>query len=186
MTRKKYNRALRKRRVIHLAGDIDLDLVKSYRVQLAQLLARGGAKGLVIVLSCGGGDLSWANVLYDEICSLSESRRVWLLCEGKVRSPGIVVMMAVPRKRRFATERTDFRVGPHILKQQGMKRVVGIGRSPKFTAEVEAQEARTAWELEGIHAVVMRGTGMSCDRAVELFAKPRFITPHEAKDLGII
>ena len=144
------------------------------------------AKELVIVLSCGGGDLSWANVLYDEIRSLNEDRRVWLLCEGKVRSPGIVVMMAIPRKRRFATESTDFRVGPHILKQQGMKRVIGIGQSPKPTTEAESQEARTVWEREGIYAVMMRGTGMSHDRAVELFAKPRFMTPAEAKDLSII
>ncbi|MBP9762307.1 ATP-dependent Clp protease proteolytic subunit [Patescibacteria group bacterium] len=180
-----YGDALKTRRVIHLTGTVDEAMLKVLRTQRDDIFKASAPAEIIVTLTTPGGDVDWGYAISDELEAIGCATSMRLLCLGNVCSMGVVIAMAVPRERRFASRNAVFYVHRGDLTFGG--RTSG-GPEEQDYAMLE-RAARLAFCKER-HAASLRciadGTGLSLEGVTALFDHPEYLTATKSLEKGFV
>lgn len=129
-----------------------------------------------IYLNTYGGVCYDGLQIYDAISNLTKHCNVNITVSGKCMSMGIIILLSVPYKNRYATENSTF-----LIHQASS---VAIGKS----ADLEDQTAETKRLTDLMYKIIVDNTDIT-DEDVEKNYKMKkdwILTSEEAKDLKLI
>ena len=180
-----YEEAMREKRVIHIVGDINNDRFADFHKQLYAVLAEPSKDDIVIGLNTGGGSIFIGMAIFHDLIALQQTRKLWLICQGRIQSMGIYIMLAVPKERRVANPLTEWYCHDGKMSQK-----IDLYGTPdqhevvykEYGAAIENMR-REQRELAKLMAA---NTSINEEKAWELTKNPRRIYEEEAVKFGFI
>jgi ATP-dependent protease ClpP protease subunit len=180
-----YAQAIKDGRVVHLAGDVNGDLVSSFRKQVREALEKQGDKEIVVVLKTRGGSAEEGYAIYNELQALASTGKVILICESYVCSMGIYMLLALPREKRYTFPNTTF-----YCHRATMTWKTDL-KGPVEMVEYAANECLAAvdWHRRinrSFMEILVKQTNLNPEEAASLLDNPRYLEVEEAQRLGFV
>ncbi len=170
---------------ILLSGNVDYDMYRSFRDQLA----RSEGKALVVAeLSTLGGDPEVARMMGEDVRFASEidgTRRFVFLGKAMIYSAGATFMSFFKRENRYLTRGARL-----MIHERKLSKTLTIdGPLTTCVATVKAAlheiEASIAIQNEGFENLI-RGSRVTMDEVLERAPANWYLEANEAKELGLI
>lgn len=169
---------------IHLSGQVDQEMYRSFREQLAMVPREGP---LVVALSTLGGDPEVARLMGDELRLMREYTGREMLFLGKVAvySAGATFMASFPVDKRFLTSGTRI-----MLHERQLTKTVELSGPLKTSvailkATLHEIEESVRIEEEGFRAVVA-GSRVQFEELAQRAPANWYIEAEEARSLGLV
>jgi ATP-dependent Clp protease protease subunit len=166
-----YSRLL-KDRIIFIGTAIDDDVANVVTAQLLFLESEDPEKDVSIYINSPGGSVTSGLAIYDTMQYVKPP--VSTICLGQAASMAAVLLSAGQKGKRFAVP--NARIMIHQLS----------GGFSGQASDIEIQ-AREALRLKhALDEILARHTGQPIDRISKDTDRDYFMSPHEAKDYGLI
>lgn len=166
-----YSRLLRER-IVFITGQVEDMMAGLAQAQLLFLEADNPKKEIYMYINSPGGVVTSGLAIYDTMQYIRPA--VATVVSGQAASMGSLLLAAGEKGMRFAT--------PHarIMVHQPS----GGAQGQATDIEIHAREILAVRErLNGIYA---KHTGQPIEKIAEMLERDRFLSPEEAKEIGII
>jgi ATP-dependent Clp protease protease subunit len=163
---------LAEERILFLWGDIHAGSAGGLIMRMLELQAKSPDRDINLYINSPGGVVDDTLAIYDTMQFLSCD--VATYCVGQAASGAAMVLAAGTRGKRYAL--------PHskIMVHQPWGGVTGQAADIKIQAEEILKAKRLLNELLSEH------TGRTVEQIEEETERDRYMTPHEARDYGIV
>ncbi len=173
--------------VIHLSGEVNEDLVTSFRKQQKEFYANTERRPeAAIVLTTTGGLVTKGVALYNAIDSFRKGgvERLWLIGLGTVRSMGVYLLPAQPDPAmRLVFPGTT--LYHHLATITRENKVVGNADRHQYDiAEHQAFVEMDRMQDEFLGKLLMEATGRTAEELSALERNPRYLNADEAIFMG--
>ena len=180
-----YAKAMQEERVIHIVGDIDDDRLADFHKQLHAILDEPSKDEIVVGLNTSGGNTFMGMAIFHDLIALQQTRKLWLICQGRTHSMGTYIMLAVPKERRVANPLTT-----GYCHEGKMSLKIDLFGTPD-QHEVAYKEYGAAIdnmrrEQRELVKLLAANTSLDEEKAWELIKNPRCIYEEEAVKFGFI
>lgn len=160
-----------KTRTILLTGEIDKDSGERVIRQLL-LLESISADAITLMIDSPGGDVDAGFAIFDMIRFVRPE--VKIVGMGLVASAGALVLLAVPKERRFALPNS------HYLIHQPLSGIRGVA------TEIEIHARELEKTRERINRIIASETGQSFDRVQSDTDRDYWMSADEALSYGLV
>jgi len=159
-------------RIIYITGELDEDKGKIFTETLLNLEGKNFHKDILVWVDTYGGDADTFLSMHDAIRLMRCP--VATICIGKAMSAGAMLLMSGAKGKRFITR--NARVMTHQM--------WGAAHGTLSEMEIDIREQRRLQDL--LESIFCQCTGLPMKRVQKLVAEDRYMTPQEAKRLGIV
>jgi ATP-dependent Clp protease protease subunit len=160
-----------KTRTILLTGEIDKDSGERVIRQLLLLESLSDAP-LTIMIDSPGGDVDAGFAIFDMIRFVKNEVRI--VGMGLVASAGALVLLAVPRDRRFGLPNS------HYLIHQPLSGIRGVA------TEIEIHAKELEKTREKINRIIAKETGQDLERVIRDTDRDYWMNAEEAVSYGLL
>ena len=160
-----------KTRTILLTGEIDKDSGERVIRQLLLLESISDAP-VTIMIDSPGGDVDAGFAIFDMIRFIRNEVRI--VGMGLVASAGALVLLAVPRDRRFGLPNS------HYLIHQPLSGIRGVA------TEIEIHARELEKTRERINRIIAEETGQLLERVVKDTDRDYWMNSEEAREYGLL
>ncbi|HOX32023.1 MAG TPA: ATP-dependent Clp protease proteolytic subunit [Spirochaetales bacterium] len=161
-----------KTRTILLAGEIDKDQGEKVIRQLLLLEGLSASKPINLLIDSPGGDVDAGFAIFDMIRFVKPPVRI--LGMGLVASAAALVLIAVPKERRFGLPNS------HYLIHQPLSGIRGVA------TEIEIHARELEKTRERINKIIAAETGQSLERIQKDTDRDYWMNAEEALAYGLI
>ncbi len=161
-----------KTRTILLTGEIDKDQGEKVIRQLLLLEGQSAAKPINLLIDSPGGDVDAGFAIFDMIRFVKPELRI--LGMGLVASAAALVLLAVPRERRFGLPNS------HYLIHQPLSGLRGVA------TEIEIHARELEKTRERINRIIAAETGQTIERIQKDTDRDYWMNADEALSYGLI
>jgi len=161
-----------KTRTILLTGEIDKDQGEKVIRQLLLLEGQSAAKPINLLIDSPGGDVDAGFAIFDMIRFVKPELRI--LGMGLVASAAALVLLAVPRERRFGLPNS------HYLIHQPLSGIRGVA------TEIEIHARELEKTRERINRIIAAETGQTIERIQKDTDRDYWMNADEALSYGLI
>jgi ATP-dependent Clp protease protease subunit len=166
-----YSRLL-KERIIFMVGPVNDAVASLVTAQLLFLEAENPDKEISLYINSPGGLVTAGMAIYDTMQYIRP--KISTLCIGQAASMGSLLLAAGEKGKRFALPNARIMVHQPSGGFQGQAADIEI-----HAKEILDMRSR----LNGLYA---KHTGQSIDKIEAAMERDRFLTPHEAKEFGLV
>lgn len=166
-----YSRLL-KERIIFMVGPVNDAVASLVTAQLLFLEAENPDKEISLYINSPGGLVTAGMAIYDTMQYIRP--KISTLCIGQAASMGSLLLAAGEKGKRFALPNARIMVHQPSGGFQGQAADIEI-----HAKEILDMRSR----LNGLYA---KHTGQSMDTIEAAMERDRFLTPHEAKEFGLV
>lgn len=166
-----YSRLL-KERIIFMVGPVNDAVASLVTAQLLFLEAENPDKEISLYINSPGGLVTAGMAIYDTMQYIRP--KISTLCIGQAASMGSLLLAAGEKGKRFALPNARIMVHQPSGGFQGQAADIEI-----HAKEILDMRSR----LNGLYA---KHTGQSMDKIEAAMERDRFLTPHEAKEFGLV
>jgi ATP-dependent Clp protease protease subunit len=166
-----YSRLL-KERIIFMVGPVNDAVASLVTAQLLFLEAENPDKEISLYINSPGGLVTAGMAIYDTMQYIRP--KISTLCIGQAASMGSLLLAAGEKGKRFALPNARIMVHQPSGGFQGQAADIEI-----HAKEILDMRSR----LNGLYA---KHTGQSMDKIDAAMERDRFLTPHEAKEFGLV
>ncbi|MDP2815503.1 MAG: ATP-dependent Clp protease proteolytic subunit [Rectinemataceae bacterium] len=160
-----------KTRTILLTGEIDKD--SGERVIRQLLLLESLSKDpITLMIDSPGGDVDAGFAIFDMIRFIANEVRI--VGMGLVASAGALVLLAVPKERRFGLPNS------HYLIHQPLSGIRGVA------TEIEIHARELEKTRERINRIIAEETGQPIERVVKDTDRDYWMNSDEAREYGLL
>jgi len=159
-------------RIVFLWGEINPASAGGLIMRLLELHAKDAGRDVGLYINCPGGSVDDTMAIYDTIQFLTCD--VATYCVGTAQSGGALILAAGAKGKRYAL--------PHskIMIHQPWGGVTGQAEDIQIQAEEILKAKRQLNELLAKHS------GRSVEQIEQETERDRYMSPHEAKDYGLV
>jgi ATP-dependent Clp protease protease subunit len=161
-----------KTRTILLTGEIDKDQGEKVIRQLLLLEGLSGTKAINLLIDSPGGDVDAGFAIFDMIRFVKPPVRI--LGMGLVASAAALVLIAVPKERRFGLPNS------HYLIHQPLSGIRGVA------TEIEIHARELEKTRERINRIIAEQTGQTIERIQKDTDRDYWMNADEALAYGLI
>jgi ATP-dependent Clp protease protease subunit len=166
-----YSRLL-KDRIIFLGTPIDSQVANTIVAQLLLLDSQNPEREIQLYINCPGGEVYAGLAIYDTMQYIKAP--ISTICVGIAMSMGSVILMAGDPGKRYATPNS------RIMIHQGSSGFRGN------TPDVEVQAKEVLYLRDKMITLYHKHTELPQDKLLRDMERDYFMSPHEAKDYGLI
>ncbi|WP_157463482.1 ATP-dependent Clp protease proteolytic subunit [Deinococcus pimensis] len=166
-----YSRLL-KDRIIFLGTPIDSQVANTIVAQLLLLDSQNPDREIQLYINCPGGEVYAGLAIYDTMQYIKAP--ISTICVGIAMSMGSVILMAGDKGKRFATPNS------RIMIHQGSAGFRGN------TPDLEVQAKEVLYLRDKMIGLYHKHTSLPQEKLLRDMERDYFMSPHEAKDYGLI
>jgi len=166
-----YSRLL-KERIIFLVGGVNDAVASLICSQLLFLEAENPSKDIALYINSPGGYVSAGLAIYDTMQYIRP--QVSTVCMGQAASMGSLLLAAGAPGKRFSLPNSRIMIHQPSGGAQGQASDI----------EIQAQEILKL--RSRLNDIYVRHTGQSLDVIEQAMERDKFMSPHEAKEFGLI
>jgi ATP-dependent Clp protease protease subunit len=159
-------------RIVFLGAPINDDVANIVIAQLLFLEADNPEKDIYLYINTPGGSVYAGLAIYDTIQFLRSP--VNTICVGMAASMGAILLAAGRKGKRSALPNSRIMIHQPSSGFQGT------------AADIEIQAREVLFVRERLNQILAEHTGQPVSKIAEDVDRDRFMSPHEAKDYGII
>lgn len=166
-----YSRLL-KDRIVLLGTEVNDTIASLICAQLLFLESQDPEKEISLYINSPGGSVTAGLAIYDTMRYITSP--VTTVCIGRAASMGAFLLAAGERGMRFALPNSQIMIHQPSAGYQGQATDI----------EIHAREVLRL--KERLNAILAENTGQPVDEIVKATERDNFLTPEEAKEIGII
>lgn len=175
MGTEKLEKALAKKRVLLLTGDITREKVISLRERILFLNSQSNEE-IKLIIDSPGGEVVAALLLHDAL--LLSSAPIAVIVNGECSSSGIVILQGA--SKRVATKHSFFYLHPIAISFEKKPIIIDEKAEERFREKLRGAQERQKF----IYEILMKKTGHSLE---EIKAKEvKLMFAEEAKEFGLV
>lgn len=166
-----YSRLL-KERIIFMVGPVNDAVASLVTAQLLFLEAENPDKEISLYINSPGGLVTAGMAIYDTMQYIRP--KISTLCIGQAASMGSLLLAAGEKGKRFALPNARIMVHQPSGGFQGQ------------AADIEIHAKEILDMRSRLNAIYARHTGQDLEKIEAAMERDRFMTPHEAKEFGLV
>lgn len=160
-----------KTRQILLSGEINKDLAQAVNKQIL-LLEADGEKPIYIFIDSPGGDVSAGFAIFDLIRFVNTP--VYLIGNGLIASAAALILLAVPKERRFALPHSSYLIHQPLAEMRGV------------ATDLQIQAVEMGKTRALLNRIISEQTGKSVEQVQKDTERDHWLSAEEAKEYGLV
>ena len=166
------NSRLLKDRIILCAGPVDTSMAEIIKMELYYLESEDPNADITMYINSPGGSVVDGMAIYDAMQYIKPDVRT--IANGMAASMGSVLLTGGAKGKRFAMPNAEIMI-----------------HQPSGGSQGKASDMEISWEhmkrtKDKMHELYVKHTNMDLDDVIQALDRDTWLTPDEAKELGII